>query len=181
MPTYIAMLRGINVSGQKIVRMERLRQSFAGLGFWNVETYVQSGNIVFLAPSTLPSTLAKRVSEAILRDFGFSVPVLIKTLREMEIVIKGNPFVMEKGIDLSKLHVTFLSNVVSKSALRNLEALPTKRDRFSLGHQKVYLYCPGGYGNTKLSNIAIEKALSVGATTRNWRTVNTLSEMASKL
>jgi hypothetical protein len=88
-------------------------------------------------------------------------------------VIKVNPFLKEKGIDLSKLHVTFLSEAASKSALKNLRQFPTPSDRFHIVHREIYLYCPGGYGNTKLSNTALEKALSVGATTRNWKTVNT--------
>jgi uncharacterized protein (DUF1697 family) len=175
------MPRGINVSGQKIVRIEPLRETCAALGFRNVETYVQSGNVVFRAIKQPPSALSKRISEAILHDFGFSVPALVKTSKEMEDVIKSNPLLKEKGIDASKLHVTFLSDAPSKNALKKLEALPTKPDRFHVGGQEIYLYCPGGYGNTKLSNTAIEKALAVGATTRNWKTVNTLYEMAARL
>jgi uncharacterized protein (DUF1697 family) len=181
MPAYIAMLRGINVSGQKIVRMEHLRESCKRLGFQNVETYVQSGNIVLLATETSPSALSMRIGEGIFRDFGFSVPVFIRTSKEMGDVIKVNPFLKEKGIDLSKLHVTFLSEAASTNALKNLRQLPTQSDRFHVVHREIYLYCPGGYGNTRLSNTALEKALSVGATTRNWKTVNTLFEMVSKL
>jgi len=178
MPAYITMLRGINVSGRKIIRMEHLRQSCAALGFRSIQTYVQSGNIVFLATEKSPSALSRRITEAILRDFGFSVPVLVRTSKEMGDVIKSNPFLAEEGIDLSKLHVTFLLEAASKSVLKNLEALSSKPDRFCVGRQEIYLHCPGGYGNTKLSNTAFEKALSVGATTRNWKTVNTLFEMA---
>jgi len=181
MPAYIAMLRGINVSGQKSIRMENLRQSCAALGFHNIQTYVQSGNIVFLATEKSPAALSKRIINAILHDFRFSVPVLVKTSKEMGDVIKSNPFLKEEGIDLSKLHVTFLSETASKEALKNLEALSSKPDRFSIGRQEIYLHCPNGYGKTKLSNTAIEKALAVRATTRNWKTVNTLFEMASKL
>jgi uncharacterized protein (DUF1697 family) len=181
MPAYIAMLRGINVSGQKIIRMAHLRDSCAALGLRNVETYVQSGNVVFLALKKPPSALAKRISDAILRDFGFPVPTLVKTSKELEDVIKGNPFLKERGIDPSKLHVTFLSELPAKSTLDNLAALPTKPDRFHLGRQVIYLYCPDGYGKTKLSNAAFEKALAVRATTRNWKTVTTLFEMAARL
>ena len=181
MPIYIAMLRGVNVSGQKIVRMERLRESCLRLGFQNVETYVQSGNIVFLATKTSPSALSMGISQEIFRDFGFSVPVFIRTPKEMGEVIKVNPFLKEKGIDPSRLYVTFLSEPASGSALKRLRELPAQTDRFQAVGREIYLYCPGGYGKTKLSNTALEKALSVGATTRNWKTVNTLFEMASKL
>ena len=181
MPAYIAMLRGINVSGQKIIRMEQLRESCAALGFRNVETYVQSGNVVFLATKESPSALSKRISEGIRHDFGFLVPTLVKTSKEMEDVIKRNPFLKEKDIDASKLHVTFLSDAPLKNALKNLETLPAKSDRFHVGRREIYLYCPDGYGKTKLSNTAFERALAVAATTRNWKTVNTLFEMAARL
>jgi uncharacterized protein (DUF1697 family) len=181
MPAYIAMLRGINVGGQKPVRMEQLRESCAALGFRSIETYVQSGNIVFLDEKKSPSNLSKSISEAILGDFGFRVPVLVKKAKEMGEVIKRNPFLKETGIDPSKLHVTFLPEAASKDALKSLERLPTKPDRFYVGRQEIYLYCPGGYGKTKLSNTAFEKALSMETTTRNWKTVGTLLEMASKL
>lgn len=180
MPAYIAILRGINVGGRKPVRMEQLRESCAALGFRSIETYVQSGNIVFLDAEKSPSNLSKSISEAILGDFGFRVPVLVKTSKEMGEVIMRNPFLKETGIDPSKLHVTFLSVAASKDALKSLERFPTKPDRFYVGRQEIYLYCPG-YGKTKLSNTAFEKALSIGTTTRNWKTVGALFEMASKL
>ena len=181
MPAYIAILRGINVGGRKPVRMEQLRESCAALGFRSIETYVQSGNIVFLDAEKSPSNLSKSISEAILGDFGFHVPVLVKTSKEMGEVIMRNPFLKETGIDPSKLHVTFLSVAASKDALKSLERFPTKPDRFYVGRQEIYLYCPGGYGKTKLSNTAFENALSIEATTRNWKTVAALSKMASKL
>jgi uncharacterized protein (DUF1697 family) len=181
MPACIAMLRGINVGGQKPVPMEQLRKLCAALGFRSIQTYVQSGNIVFLDAEKSPSNLAKRISDAILDEFGFHVPVLVKTAKVMGEVIKCNPFLKETGIDPSKLHVTFLSDAASKGALKNLEGFPTSPDRFHLGRQEIYLYCPGGYGRTKLSNNAFEKALSMETTTRNWKTVGALFEMASKL
>ncbi len=182
MPAYIAMLRGINVGGgQKPVRMEQLRESCGTLGLRSVKTYVQSGNIVFLDERRSPANLSKGISEAILRDFGFRVPVLVKTAKEMEQVIQRNPFLKQTGIDPTKLHVTFLPEAASKGALKGLDELPTKPDRFYAGRQEIYLYCPDGYGKTKLSNAAFEKALSMETATRNWKTVGTLFEMASKL
>jgi uncharacterized protein (DUF1697 family) len=180
-PAYIALLRGVNVSGQNIMRMEDLRRICTGLGFRNVETYVQSGNIVFLTSAMPPSTLANQTSAALRHDLGLSVPVLVKTLDEMGDVVAGNPFLRERGIDASKLHVTFLSAPVPRRALKTLEALPRQSDRFYVGRREIYLYCPDGYGRTKLSNAALEKALSVGGTTRNWKTVTALLEIASRM
>lgn len=148
------------------------------LGLENVKTYVQSGNVVFKAPKNFPETLSEQVQEKILRDFGFSVSVVVRSSEELGDTIKRNPFLSEKGIDASKLHVSFLSQTPEKSALQALEALPQKPDEFRARGKAIYLYCPNGYGRTKLSNNTLERALSVRATTRNWRTVNRLYEMS---
>ena len=181
MPTYVAMLRGINVGPGKIVKMARLRASFEALRFDRVRTYVQSGNVIFESEQKSPTGLCKKIEEKIHRDFGFEVPVLVKTSKEIAQIVSDNPLVKEKGIDHSKLHVTFLSDPPPKQAVKTLEPLATGRERFRILNCEIYLYCPDGYGNTKLSNNAIEKKLSVVATTRNWRTVNTLLEMCTSL
>src|SRR5436189_2321021 len=181
MPAYIAMLRGINVSGQKVIKMDHLRELCTGLGFRNVETYVQSGNIVFQTATENPAALSKRIGETILESFGFDTAVIIRRSEEMRNVIAKNPFLKEKSIDSSKLHVTFLSETAQKGSEKKLETLATNPDRFYPASHEIYLYCPGGYGRTRLSNNAIEKALSVEATTRNWKTTNALFEMVSKL
>ncbi len=179
MPTYIALMRGINVSGQKIIKMEPLRASFEALGFKNVRTYVQSGNGVFEAKAAAPAGIAVKIADRIERDFGFLVPVTVVTSEEMGRVVRENPFLKEAGIDSAKLHVTFLSDAPGPSGLMKMRALPAGPDRLHCRSRSVYLHCPGGYGNSKLSNSAIERALAVGATTRNWRTVTTLHQMAS--
>lgn len=177
MPTHVAMLRGINVSGHKVIKMDQLRASFAALGFSNIKTYVQSGNVVFEAAKDSAASLSKQIEEKILRDFGFSVPVFLKTAKELEEIIKRNPFLTDPAIDHSKLHVTFLSDTPPKTALEQLQPLAIKPEQFHIMGREIYLYCPNGYGRTKLSNSAIEKKLSVGATTRNWTTTNTLLAM----
>ena len=176
---YIAMLRGINVGRGKMVKMERLRASFAALGFGEVRTYVQSGNVVF--QSERKSELTRTIEAKIQRDFGFTVPVLIKTSKELAQIVRDNPLLRVKGIDVSKLHVTFLSNAPPKTAAKVLEDLTTTGERFRILNREIYLYCPGGYGNSKLTNNTIEKKFSLVATTRNWRTVNALLEMAGSL
>ncbi len=178
MPIYVAMLRGINVGRGKVVKMERLRGSLESLSFGRVSTYVQSGNVVFESEQKSAAELSKKIEAKILRDFGFAVPVILKTSKEMEQIVSDNPLVKEKGIDHSKLHVTFLSGAPATAAIKALETLATSRERFRVLNREVYLYCPGGYGTSKLANTTIEKKLSVVATTRNWRTVNALLEMA---
>jgi uncharacterized protein (DUF1697 family) len=181
MPTYVAMLRGINVGPGKIVKMERLRASFEALGFGGARTYVQSGNVIFESEQKSPAGLSKKIEEKIQHTFGFTAPVLVKTSKEMAQIVSDNPLVKEKGIDHFKLHVTFLSDAPPKTAVQVLEPLATDRDRVRILNREIYLYCSDGYGRTKLSNNAIEKKLSVVSTTRNWRTVNTLLEMCRSL
>jgi len=178
LPIYIAMLRGINVSGQKIVSMEKLRASFATLGFNRIRTYVQSGNVIFEASKTSPSVLSKSIEEEILSDFGFSVLLVLRLWDEMKRIADDNPFLKDRGIDHSKLHITFLSDLPAKAALGKLDSLNAVPDQFRIRGREVYLYCPNGYGRTRLSNATFEKLLSVQATTRNWKTVKTLVEMS---
>ena len=180
MTVYVAMLRGINVGGQKIIRMEKLRASFETLGFQKVRTYVQSGNVVFEATKALSDNLSRIIGEKILGDFGFAVPLLLRTAEEMKKIVGGNPFLNEKRIDRSKLHVTFLSELPSKAGLEKLDLLNALPDQFRVRGGEVYLHCPNGYGKTKLSNTALEKLLAVRATTRNWNTVKTLTDMTSE-
>ncbi len=156
-------MRGVNVSGHNTIKMEVLRGLCQGLGFRNVETYIQSGNIVFQTATENPAALSKWLGETILQSFGFDTPVIVRTSKEMRNVIANNPFLKEKGIDSSKLHVTFLSETAQEGSEKKLETLATSPDRFCPASHEIYLYCPSGYGRTKLSNNAIEKSLSVRA------------------
>jgi uncharacterized protein (DUF1697 family) len=177
-PTYVAMLRGINVSGHKVLKMEKLRATFASLRFDDVKTYIQSGNVVFKTANASTASLEKKIAGKILVEYGFPVPVLVRTSQELDTVLKNNPLLKQEGIDEARLHVTFLSEPAPKTAGEILKSLAAKSERFAVCGREIYLFCPEGYGITGLSNSAIEKKLSVRATTRNWRTVNVLFEMA---
>src|SRR3989442_12424783 len=180
MPIYVVMLRGINVGGQKIVKMEKLRTSFEALGFRWVRTYVQSGNVIFEAKKASSNKLCNSIKEKISDDFGFPIPLVLRTSDEMTKLANDNSFLKEKGIDSSKLHVTFLSTFPETSALGKLDQLNTDPDRFQINGGEVYVYCPNGYGRTKLSNATFEKLLSVKATSRNWKTLKALAEMSTE-
>jgi uncharacterized protein (DUF1697 family) len=178
MATYISLIRGINVGGHKKVAMEQLRKSVAALGFKNVRTYVQSGNIVFEAPKQSGAAISQMLERVILEAFGHSAAVITKTPEELAKAIEQNPFLKEKGMDVSKLHVTFLSGSPLLSDVKKLDAISSGRDRFRCLADLLYLHLPDGAGNSKLANAPFEKLLSVRATARNWRTVNNLHQMA---
>jgi uncharacterized protein (DUF1697 family) len=176
--TCVALLRGINVGGHKIIKMDQLRNAFEGLGFEDVATYVQSGNVVFKSPEKTSADLAGKIEQMLLRRFNMSVPVIVRTAEEVEDVLRNNPFLTERGIDVTRLHVTFLSHTPQRAAIKGLDAIAAGLDRFHCRGQEIYLHCPNGFGGTTLSINAFEKVLAVGATTRNWNTVNKLYEMA---
>jgi uncharacterized protein (DUF1697 family) len=171
-----ALVRGINVGG-KSVKMDRLAASFEALGFTNVSTYIQSGNVVFKGRVSGTGTVAARIAARIRRDFGFDVAVLLRSATELAGISEHNPLAKSEGLDPAWLHVTFLAEKAPASAAEILAPLAGPGERVHVMGREVYLYCPGGYGNTKLSNGAIEKKLGLFATTRNWKTVGILCEM----
>jgi uncharacterized protein (DUF1697 family) len=177
MPTYVALLRGVNVGGN-LLKMERLREICSEMGHRNVRTYVQSGNVVFEAAGSV-SQCATALEKALSGETRLPVTVLLRTRDEIASILAHNPFLKNKGVDLTKLHVTFLRSAATKDGLKKLTALKAGDDEFRAAGTEIYLHCPNGYGRTKLSNNAIEKALALRATTRNWNTMNRLYEMAA--
>jgi uncharacterized protein (DUF1697 family) len=178
MSIFVSLLRGINVGGQKKIHMETLRGIYETLGYTNVRTYVQSGNVVFESTSYTPSELVKRIEEQIEKTYGFTVLVFIRQADELQEILSSNPFLYDRNEDPGKLHVTFLYQSPLEIAWVKLVAPSSILDEFSCGELAVYLYCPNGYGKTKLSNGFFERKLGVSVTTRNWNTVNALSKMA---
>jgi len=178
MPTYIAMLRGINVGGHKKVPMERLRAMFEKLGFEQVATYIQSGNVVFEAAKHSPLGLSKKIEERILAEFGFPASVITRTVEELGKAIRNNPFPKQSGTDSGKVHIAFLSQIPQADAVKKLEALATTSERLRHSGKETYLYYRDGMGQAKLTGSVLEKTLCVTATARNWNTVNQLYKMA---
>lgn len=178
MQTYISLLRGINVSGQKRIKMDELKAAYEALGLKQVTSYIQSGNVIFKSPAKDRQKLAVKIEKTIEQHFAYSVSVLIRDLDEFKKLIDANPFPAEGGVEPDKLHLTFLSAVPDKSLLQKMAELESGKDKFSLAGENIYLYCPGGYGRTKLTNNYFEKKLALSATTRNWNTVQKLYGLA---
>ena len=178
MKTYIAMLRGINVSGRKKIKMADLRAHLAELDWQDVSTYIQSGNIVFRAESATKSLLAKAIANKIREKYEFDVPVLVKTQADLERVVNENPFPEADGYDSKYLHVTFLAKAPTDAAVETVKAVSHEPEQFIWRGTHLYLYAPKGYGRAKLNNNFLERKLGVQATTRNWKTVNKLLGMA---
>jgi uncharacterized protein (DUF1697 family) len=177
MPVYIAMLRGVNVGGHNRIKMEQLRRSFETLGFEQIRTYIQSGNVVFKATRTSPAALSTKIGEKILSDFGFAVPVVCRTVDELSQTIDSNPFLNQRGIDPEKLHVTFLSDTPASAAVKKIEALTIAPDQSLCLGKEIYLYLPNGVSESSLMKVLLGRGLSVVTTTRNWKTVNALHQL----
>lgn len=171
---YIAILRGINVSGSKKLPMAELRTLLTKLNFTDVQTYIQSGNAVFTSQEKDQEKLGSQISEAIKKQYDYDVPVLVKTIAQWKKAMANNPYVEE---DISKQAITFLATIPEEVTIE----IDSKNDQFKVIDSEVYLYCPNGFGRSKLSNNLFERKFKTQATTRNWKTINKLLEMAEAL
>ncbi len=176
MPIQVAMLRGINVGGNNIIKMDRLRALFAGLGFAGAHTYLQSGNVLFAAPAAGPA-LEAAIRARLLADLGFNVDVAVRSGRQMAAAVKRNPLV-RPGRDPRHLHATFLIGA-RRPSLRGIDLPLQPGEEAVLVGDVVYMYCPNGYGETKIHTQFLRRALGVPATTRNWVTVTALEALAN--
>ncbi|MDC4203259.1 MAG: DUF1697 domain-containing protein [Candidatus Manganitrophus sp.] len=177
MLTFVALLRGINVSGRKKIRMADLQKSFEALGFDKVRSYLQSGNVIFRSRRTDPKKLASDIKARIAEDFGYDVDILVLSAKEINRVAGSNPLFPRLGKDATLFHATFLFQPVSKADFEKLNLPAQPGEQAVLLGQVVLLFCPNGYGRTKLNNSFFEKKLGVPATTRNWRTVLALQDL----
>ncbi len=179
MAKYIALLRGINVGGKRKILMADLKDMFHKMNFSGISTYIQSGNVLFDSASAETNTaLADRISDRIFENFGFKVPVIIRTREAWESAMEMNPFLKNKNIDADRLHLTLLSDFPTKEKLENIITYDYAPDKFEIIGNHVFICCSGKYSDSKLSNTFFENKLNVSATTRNWKTVVVLSGLA---
>lgn len=180
MQQYIAILRGINVGGKRKILMNDLKALLQTLGFKNCTTYIQSGNVIFSSPTPLePFILQEQLAKAIYTKFGFEVPVIIRTAEDLQAIISNNPFIQNPTFDIERLHVTFLGQAPTTKVLSEIKVYSFAPDKFIINKCDVFVYCSGKYSDSKLTNAFFEKKLKVPATTRNWKTILKLYEMAS--
>ena len=176
MVKYIAILRGINVGGKRIIRMADLRQLFIDIGYSNIQTYIQSGNVVFNCDSNCKN-LSKSITAAISEKYGFEVPVIIRTVDEWKSIVLNNPILKSQETEHEHLYVTFLSQNPKASDMALAQKYDDSPNYFRIIENNVYGYCSGKYHETKYTNTFFEKKLKVSATTRNWKTVLKIIEM----
>lgn len=173
MTTYISILRGINVSGQKKIIMADLKKIYESLGFKNVQTYIQSGNVVFEYKKESPKKIQQFIFDAIQKQYGFDVPNLILSSEEIETALNNNPFK-----DIEKMYFTFLAETPTKENIEKLYTYHFDEEYYELIDKVVYFHCPNGAGRAKMSNNFFEQKLKVMATSRNLKTTKKLLEMS---
>jgi uncharacterized protein (DUF1697 family) len=157
--------------------MSDLKTLFEDLGFSKVQTYIQSGNVIFSSKEKSNKKLEDKISSAIKSKFGFDVQVMFLTPEEIEYVIQNNPFLKKKK-DSEKLYVTFLSENPLAENMKKLNAIDYSPEEYVIDGRYIYLFVPNGYGKAKLNNNLFENKLKVFGTTRNWKTVNKLFELS---
>ena len=179
MNKYISLLRGINVSGKKIIKMSDLKLHYESLGFNNVQTYIQSGNAIFCSDEDNIKTVQRKIEDRIKEVYNFSVPVLVLSKREIEQIILKVPFDLNI-VDITKLAVIFLETTPVKSLVKEILPFSTKTEQFVIIRDVIYFNCTIGFGKTKLTNNFFEKKLKVTATSRNWKTTSKLLQLITE-
>jgi uncharacterized protein (DUF1697 family) len=180
MPTYVALLRGVNLGGNQVMKMEPLRAAFEEAGFKDVRTYIQSGNVVFTSPKRKVPELMAKVEELIERGFGFRPGVVIRSADEMRDAVQANPFPQEAVEAPSKLLVMFLPDQPAPGADEKLQEIKTNGEVLKLLGTELYIFFPEGQGKSKIMG-AIDKILTGKGTGRNWNTVLKLLAMTEEV
>jgi uncharacterized protein (DUF1697 family) len=181
MAVIISMLRGVNVGGHNLIKMDALRALYESLKLRDPHTYLQSGNVVFRTDERDLVLLARRIEDGIERRFHFRPDVIVRTTSELRDAIARNPFATRRGIEPGKLLVNFLAADPSAEAREKVLKIKIDPEELSISGREVYIYYPVGMGRSKLSWIAIANALKTSGTGRNWNSVTKLLELAERL
>jgi uncharacterized protein (DUF1697 family) len=181
MKPYIALLRGINVSGQKLIKMTELKTLLENCGFNHVTTYIQSGNVVFSSDETDVVKLQNKAKEAILNRFGFDVDVQIIEATKFKKITGQHSFLKGNEDQLKSIYYILLAEKPSNSLVNELNELRQEVEFFNITDEVIYCFYPNGYGNAKWHNVFFEKKLKVSCTTRNYNTMQKLVELSSQL
>lgn len=181
MAVVIAMLRGVNLAGYQKLNMAALRTLCGELGLRDVQTYIQSGNVVFRQDTGDPEAMARRIEDGIHKNFGFRPDVVVRTTSELRKVIASNPFAGRPEVGPNRLLVVFMASAPARQAREQILAMPCEPEELHIKDRELYIYYPNGMARPKIPMARIEKLLQTSSTGRNWNTVNKLLAMAEAL
>ncbi|MWB93996.1 DUF1697 domain-containing protein [Flavobacterium sp. GA093] len=177
MTTHLALLRGINVSGHNMIKMDALKNMLENIGFQNVRTYIQSGNVFVDTEEESASKVGFMIKQEIFKVFGHDVPAVVISKEDLELCFKNSPFLKEKDVDAKRLYVAFVSISLKKENINDLKVSQFKPDEASIDGNRIFIKYAVGAGKTRFDQKYIEKKLNVTATIRNWNTVTNLLNM----
>jgi uncharacterized protein (DUF1697 family) len=177
MTRFVSLFRGINVGGQHSVRMDELKALYESLGFKDVATYIQSGNVVFTGDEADVAQLARRIEHSFAQNFGFSTKVIVRTATELQDIIAHNPFQDQPLKELKWVVVLFLATRPDSKALEDLQKSYDGPEEFYLIGQELFIYYPNGIGRSRLTVPLVDKKLKTTGTGRNWNTILQLQKM----
>ena len=177
MTTHLALLRGINVSGHNMIKMELLKSCLEAIGFENVQTYIQSGNIFVDSEEENPAAIGFKIKQEIFKFFGHDVPVVVIGKSDLKACFVNNPFLKEKEVDLKKIYVAFVSKELKNENSNDLKISQFKPDEAHIDATRIFIKYAVGAGKTRLDQKYIEKKLHLTAMIRNWNTVTQLLKM----
>jgi len=180
MMRYIAFLRAINVSGHRIIKMEELRKMFEALKFKNVKTYIQTGNVVFETTVKDPDSLTRKIEKHLHKSLGYEVETMLRTMLEMEAIIKNNPFKKARFDKTIHLYLTFLHEETSAELKKSLISSGDNIATFKIKKREVYTLYQRNHAKHPFSNNFVEKKLKIPATTRNWTVINKILDFAKE-
>jgi len=179
MPVYLALFRGINVSGHNMIKMDALKKLMEAEGYGNVETYIQSGNVVFEHPETNRDKIAKDIEILMYKEYGHNVVIFILEEADLAKVVANNPYAKREpeGQGVKKFFVAFLSGIPSSAGIDQLKKYNRGDDVFKVVDNVLYLKLATSAADCKLTNVFIENKMNIKATTRNWNTTLKMLEM----
>jgi uncharacterized protein (DUF1697 family) len=178
MDTYVTFLRGVNMSGHNSIKMADLTMLYVSLGFTDAKTFIQSGNVIFSKTGERSaSSLSALIEKEIFEKFSYITPVMLRTNRELGDLFHVNPFLSEAKFDPAKMAVIFLKEEPSSVQLQKVRDIDYPPDKFKIIGREIFIYCPNGFGRTKLYTNFFEKKLGVLGTARNWKTITTIQSI----
>jgi uncharacterized protein (DUF1697 family) len=181
MKTYISFLRGVNMTGHNSVKMAELLSLYNDMGFNDCETYIQSGNVIFKGADIVTADeTAAMIEKAILKRFSYTIPVMIRTVEEVRNIMSVNPFLNRENFEPSQMAVILLYERATELQIQKVAAIDYTPDKFEISGREIFIYCPNGFGRTKLYTNFFEKKMGVTGTARNWNTITTILNISEK-
>jgi uncharacterized protein (DUF1697 family) len=179
MQKYISLLRGVNMTGHNSIKMAELASLYKDLGFTEVQTYIQSGNVIFKS-SESEDDIRNKIERGISEKFSYDIASMIRTVEGLEVLFSSNPYLKEADFDPAKMAVVFLHEHVTDIQSTKVSTVSYPPDKFMICGREIFIYCPNGFGRTKLYTNFFENKMGVTGTTRNWKTIKTIYDIASK-